>query len=58
MFMCSISAADVASGAMPKQRKFIAASRRTNDKDGKIERKKESSSLKKAGSLVETEVRK
>ena len=55
MFMCSISAADVASGAIPKQRKLIAAS---SDKDGKIERKKESSSLKKAGSLVETEVRK
>ena len=36
---------------------MIAASRRTRDKDGKIEQEKKSSLLKKAGSFVETEER-
>lgn len=57
MFMYSISTADVASGAIPKQRKLIERSRRNKDKDGKIEREKDSSPLKKAGSLVETKKR-
>ncbi|CAH3039823.1 unnamed protein product, partial [Pocillopora meandrina] len=48
---------DVASGAIPKQRKLIAAPRRTRDKDDKIEQEKKSSLLKKAGSFVETEER-
>ena len=54
MFIYSISTADVASGAIPKQRKLMDRSRRPKDKDGKIEQEEDSSLLKETRLLVQT----